>query len=276
MQRCPQCGLNSVESQESTLVCVECGHVVGESEIVNDVTFGETATGAATVNGTQISGNTGKHSITGPDGKKYGDGDSKFVTTQAAESKIRNICRQLGYDNLDLQHTAVRIFRVVLSIGQKQFAFYNETYGQLDEGNLVQGRKSLYTYGACIYLALRRKKLPIMLIEIADLCAVSFVLLDKGPARGDKATDLAPLSFLDQVNVFTLGRAYLRLCQLMRADPDHKIEVVDPALYIRRFAAMLDFGDELEQVILDATRLCARFKTDWLVQGRRPSGITGA
>ena len=39
---------------------------------------------------------------------------------------------------------------------------------------------------------------------------------------------------------------------------------------------MLDFGDELEQVVLDATRLCARFKTDWLVQGRRPSGITGA
>lgn len=39
---------------------------------------------------------------------------------------------------------------------------------------------------------------------------------------------------------------------------------------------MLDFGEEEDKVILDATRLCTRFKNDWLVQGRRPSGITGA
>lgn len=74
-----------------------------------------------------------------------------------------------------------------------------------------------------------------------------------------------------------LGRAYLRLAQLLRYDPEQKsIALMDPSLYIRRFAKLLDFGDETERVIEDASRLCTRFKKDWLSAGRRPSGITGA
>lgn len=52
--------------------------------------------------------------------------------------------------------------------------------------------------------------------------------------------------------------------------------VIDPAIYITRFAALLDFGDETQKVALDATRLVHRMGKDWMQIGRRPSGICGA
>lgn len=43
-----------------------------------------------------------------------------------------------------------------------------------------------------------------------------------------------------------------------------------------RFASKLDFGDLTNRVAEDATRLCRRMGRDWMVVGRRPSGICGA
>lgn len=54
------------------------------------------------------------------------------------------------------------------------------------------------------------------------------------------------------------------------------IPIVDPVIYITRFAALLDFGDETQKVALDATRLVNRMGRDWMQIGRRPSGICGA
>ena len=82
---CPECKHGYIEQSDGTSVCTSCGYVFGESEIVNDVTFGETSNGAATVHGTQVSGATGKHSISGPGGRKYGDGDSRALTVHQGE-----------------------------------------------------------------------------------------------------------------------------------------------------------------------------------------------
>lgn len=54
------------------------------------------------------------------------------------------------------------------------------------------------------------------------------------------------------------------------------IPVIDPAVYISRFAALLDFGEEENRVANDAVRLVQRFSRDWMDQGRRPAGICGA
>jgi transcription factor IIIB subunit 2 len=51
---------------------------------------------------------------------------------------------------------------------------------------------------------------------------------------------------------------------------------VEPSVYIGRFVAMLEFGEDQAQVALDATRIAARFKEDWIHEGRRTSGICGA
>lgn len=54
------------------------------------------------------------------------------------------------------------------------------------------------------------------------------------------------------------------------------IPVIDPAIFISRFANLLEFGEETQQVASDATRLVNRFSRDWINQGRRPAGICGA
>lgn len=75
-----------------------------------------------------------------------------------------------------------------------------------------------------------------------------------------------------QINVFILGRHYLKLVRALNV----KLPVLDPSIYIIRFAALLHFGDETNRVASDAVRLCNRFKKDWLSDGRRPAGICGA
>lgn len=49
-----------------------------------------------------------------------------------------------------------------------------------------------------------------------------------------------------------------------------------PEDLIYRFCSKLDFGDFTNKVAADATRLCQRMGRDWMVMGRRPSGICGA
>lgn len=75
-----------------------------------------------------------------------------------------------------------------------------------------------------------------------------------------------------QINVFVLGRSYLRLVRCLALP----LPVIDPSIYISRFASLLDFGDETQRVATDATRLVNRFNKDWITHGRRPAGICGA
>jgi transcription factor IIIB 90 kDa subunit len=81
------------------------------------------------------------------------------------------------------------------------------------------------------------------------------------------------MSFPLQVNVFELGSTYLKLVRKLNI-PD--IPLIDPSIYISRFAALLEFGDDTQRVAQDAARLASRFERDWMQTGRRPSGICGA
>ncbi len=55
-----------------------------------------------------------------------------------------------------------------------------------------------------------------------------------------------------------------------------KLPIIDPSLYIHRFASKLEFGDKTHTVAMTALRLVARMKRDWMQVGRRPAGICGA
>ncbi len=198
--------------------------------------------------------------------------------TSTARGEIGNCLARLRIDVPKIRSDAIRIFQLALDMGQGKLVLEDERYRHVDlgsgvgatrgvafeGGNMVQGRKSNQTCASCVYLACRRNAYPIMLIEVADVTGV---------------------------NVFVLGRSYLRLAYLLRYDPAmadaHRSgsssssssgngDILEPSLYIRRFASLLDFGDETEAVVEDALRLCTRFKHDWLSSGRRPSGISGA
>lgn len=82
------------------------------------------------------------------------------------------------------------------------------------------------------------------------------------------------LDFSDvlRTNVYELGNMFLKLCRLLSLD----LPLIDPSLYIGRFASKLEFGDKTSLVANTALRLVSRMKRDWIQTGRRPSGICGA
>ncbi|BGP07681.1 transcription factor TFIIIB subunit brf1 [Rhodotorula toruloides] len=111
--------------------------------------------------------------------------------------------------------------------------------------SFTKGRRTQYVAAACLYAACRQANGTQMLIDFSDLL---------------------------EINVFVLGSTYLKLVRQLNIN----IPVVDPVIYITRFAALLDFGEETQKVALDATRLVNRMGRDWMQIGRRPSGICGA
>lgn len=111
--------------------------------------------------------------------------------------------------------------------------------------NFTQGRKILHVVAACLYIVCRRQKTHHMLIDFSDIL---------------------------QTNVFVLGNTFLKLCKLLNMKPP----VIDPSLYIHRFAAQLEFENQESAVANTALRLVQRMKRDWIQTGRRPSGVCGA
>jgi transcription factor IIIB subunit 2 len=113
------------------------------------------------------------------------------------------------------------------------------------EKNFVQGRRTTHVVAACLYISCRQEKSQHMLIDFSDAL---------------------------QVNVYTLGTCFLKFRRLLGL----KLEIIDPALYVYRFAAHLDLSDKANAVALTALRLVGRMKRDWIVAGRRPAGICAA
>lgn len=113
------------------------------------------------------------------------------------------------------------------------------------EKNFVQGRRTTHVVAACLYIACRQEKSQHMLIDFSDVL---------------------------QVNVYTLGTCFLKFRRLLGL----RLEIIDPALYVYRFAAHLDLDEKANAVALTALRLVSRMNRDWIVSGRRPAGICAA
>lgn len=111
--------------------------------------------------------------------------------------------------------------------------------------NFTKGRRQAHMTAACLYVACRQEKSQHMLIDFSDAL---------------------------EVNVYTLGNCFLKFRRLLGI----KLEVIDPALYVYRFAAHLDLGDKTNAVALTAIRIVSRMKRDWILTGRRPAGICAA
>lgn len=111
--------------------------------------------------------------------------------------------------------------------------------------NYIKGRRLNSIVAACLYIICRTEKTAHMLIDFSEALSI---------------------------NVYQLGATFLKLCQLLHLE----LPLVDPSLYISRFANMLDFGLKTRMVIRDANRLVQRMNRDWLQLGRRPAGICAA
>ncbi|KAI9492772.1 cyclin-like protein [Zychaea mexicana] len=112
----------------------------------------------------------------------------------------------------------------------------------------TRGRKSEHVAAVCLYIVCRNEKSSQMLIDFSDLLQAK------------------------SANVFVLGSTFLKLVRTLNL----KLPLIDPSIYISRFAAALDFGEYTQRVAHDAVRLVQRMDRDWIRTGRRPAGICGA
>ncbi|SNX81819.1 related to BRF1 - TFIIIB subunit, 70 kD [Melanopsichium pennsylvanicum] len=236
--KCTNCGSSAIDFADNQAVCSQCGVVLEESQIVSDITFGENSAGGAVVQGSMIAADQARARVTGPGGFRGGYvSESREMTISNARIGINNMASALRIPT-HVADRALRFFALALDGGA------SAANGD-EPKNYVLGRKSEYTAASCLYVACRMEKTTHMLIDFADAI---------------------------QVNVFILGRSYLKLVRILNL----RMPLIDPSIYIARFAALLDFGEETQKVAYDASRLVSRFQKDWITEGRRPAGICGA
>lgn len=113
------------------------------------------------------------------------------------------------------------------------------------EKNFVFGRRQIHVASTCLYAMCRKEAKPHLLIDFSDAL---------------------------QVNIYILGKSFLQFIRLLNL----KLPIIDPSLYIHRFALRLEVGEKINSVITIALRIVTRLKKDWIVMGRRPDGICAA
>ena len=111
--------------------------------------------------------------------------------------------------------------------------------------NFIFGRRQSHVSATCLYIICRQEKSPHLLIDFADAL---------------------------QINVYSLGKAFLHFLKVLNLN----LPVVDPSLYLHRYATKLEFGEKMNSVVLSALRIITRLKKDWIATGRRPDGVCAA
>ncbi|CAL1170517.1 unnamed protein product [Cladocopium goreaui] len=124
--------------------------------------------------------------------------------------------------------------------------------------NFNAGLQQRYVTAACLYVVCRRNRSPQMLIDFSDVL---------------------------QTPVKTIGRVYMKLMRrLVGGDAAHQqlgntaveVPLVDPSIFIERFARRLTLGGMQRKVQNTAMRLIQFMHRDWICIGRRPNGLCGA
>ncbi|KAK2952319.1 putative 60S ribosomal protein L4 [Blattamonas nauphoetae] len=111
--------------------------------------------------------------------------------------------------------------------------------------NFVKGRRAELVYATCLYIICRRESSPHLLLDFADVM---------------------------QTSIYSLGNYYMLFCRAFGL----RLPVVDPSLFLHRFAAALEFGDRTHEVYMTSLRLVQRMQRDWITTGRSPASVCGA
>ena len=111
--------------------------------------------------------------------------------------------------------------------------------------NFLYGRRQMHVVAVVLYIVCRLEKSPHLLIDFSDAC---------------------------QVNVYKLGHCFLQCIRVLNI----QMPIIDPSLYIHRYAQQLDLGEKVNNVIHTALRTVTRLKKDWIHFGRRPDGVCAA
>ncbi|KAF2760931.1 hypothetical protein EJ05DRAFT_508160 [Pseudovirgaria hyperparasitica] len=233
------CGCDDPKPQESDggLVCSNCGIMLSSSNIVSEVTFGETSTGAAVVQGAFVGeGQRHARSLGIPNrhmGGLGGESGGESMSAQRGADQAKMICHQLRLSD-SLTEKAVGAYRMV------------------QHHNFVQGRQIDQVAGVCIYHACRYSN------------------------NKEEQMALADIAEKTKTSVFTLGKIYKEMRKTLGLEQDKEAGLLDLEKMIIRYAKKLEFGAKMTTVAHDAQRIMSRMKKDWLTDGRSPAGVIGA
>lgn len=149
--------------------------------------------------------------------------------------------------------------RMQLNMGIQEAA--RRMYQLAAQMSFTSGRPLKLVAVACLYVVCRRNRSPHLMVDFSDEI---------------------------RVPVVNIGRTYLRLLrrlvggdqrdpQNMLVDPTAaEVPIIDPSLFVERFARQLDCGHSQRAVQQTAVKLIQFMHRDWICVGRRPNGLCGA
>ncbi|KAJ6237278.1 transcription factor iiib 90 kda subunit [Anaeramoeba flamelloides] len=121
-----------------------------------------------------------------------------------------------------------------------------ELYLHASRSGFVKGRRSLSVMAVALYIICRIQQTSHLLLDFADAI---------------------------QTSVYQLGSIFLKLRRKFHITD---IKIVDPSLFIQRFASKLEFEKDSVPIGNTALRIITRMKRDFIQVGRRPAGVCGA
>jgi len=110
---------------------------------------------------------------------------------------------------------------------------------------IIRKYKLLITCICCVYVVCRYKKAPYLLIDFSEIV---------------------------QTQLNKLGAIFLKIVR----DLNIFLPIIDPSLFVHKFATNLQFGNKTNAITKTALRLVSKMKRDWISTGRKPSGLCGA
>ncbi|KAJ5174641.1 Transcription factor IIIB 70 kDa subunit [Penicillium canariense] len=162
-QSCPNpgCPAPHIVEDEGQKVCSGCGTVISESNIVSEVTFGETSSGAAVVQGSFVGEDQTHVRSFGPGFQRGGGMESREVTEQNGNRFINQIARSLHIPE-SATKAAGQVFKLAVGL------------------NFIQGRRTKNVAAVALYIACRRQDgNTTMLIDFADVLMINVFKLGR-------------------------------------------------------------------------------------------------
>lgn len=158
----PQCDKSDVRDG----ACQNCGRVVWESNIVAEVTFGESASGAAVVHGSYLAADQGGIRPTAG-----GLAFRRVAGAGASEARERSL-----REAKQLMNQFAHQLQIAPHVSEKAF----QVYKFASNSNFIQGRRKNTVAAVCVYAVCRKEdNNKVMLIDLADIIKTDVFLLGR-------------------------------------------------------------------------------------------------
>jgi len=220
--KCKKCENIQKDPTTGMMICLTCGTVHEESQIVEALEFDDNQNAAGTFM------DTNKPSYFYPGGRN--------ALSQMVDQTQRR---------LNKTYRQIEKVSKILTIPENVVKSAKKLYNMASNKKFTQGRKTDQIVGAILYLACRMNKTKHLLIDFSEVL---------------------------HLNLFVIGTLYIKLAKLLGL----KINIIDPSVYMHRFCNKFNLGNKAKDVENTALKILQFMKRDWIITGRRPSGLIGA